>query len=329
MDEQPPFSRYEICRNSGCSKICQGTNPWLIPHTCYIVGYKWQGVEPEPMAVDQHGEPIKGLCDMWSAGVVRRPRTKQLGPRGRLIQWELFDVGCCWSFSTCVPRIFYNFWMVWLVWLCLIGMIGMMATRHVATISVLSGPVPFARGPQPFQPSSEAIDPGSSRPGHGQKWGTHRNPKWVPGAQLSSQLAIASRHHQIHARDSFGIIINQFSGLFFGLNSLMLQQCCRRVLPVYQFTKISLDLHALLDIALKECRHAFRTSGLCCCQTGSSSSCFSLIISKAKAFTRRPDAHFQNWMGFNHKSIWYLFGFVLPRLVGFGGFSAGTLSSEP
>ena len=34
------------------------------------------------MAVDQHGEPIKGLCDMWSAGVVRRPRTKQLGPRG-------------------------------------------------------------------------------------------------------------------------------------------------------------------------------------------------------------------------------------------------------
>jgi hypothetical protein len=48
-------------------------------------------------------------------------------------------------------------------------MIGMMATRHVGTISVLSGPVPFARGPQPFQPSSEAIDPGSSRPGHGQK----------------------------------------------------------------------------------------------------------------------------------------------------------------
>ena len=30
----------------------------------------WQGVEPEAMAVDQYGEPIKGLSDMWSAGVV-------------------------------------------------------------------------------------------------------------------------------------------------------------------------------------------------------------------------------------------------------------------
>ena len=29
-----------------------------------------EGVEPEAMAVDQYGEPIKGLSDMWSAGVV-------------------------------------------------------------------------------------------------------------------------------------------------------------------------------------------------------------------------------------------------------------------
>ncbi|CAK9054114.1 Calcium-dependent protein kinase 3 (PfCDPK3) [Durusdinium trenchii] len=29
-----------------------------------------EGIEPEPLAVDQHGEPIKGLSDMWSAGVV-------------------------------------------------------------------------------------------------------------------------------------------------------------------------------------------------------------------------------------------------------------------
>ncbi|CAJ1370588.1 unnamed protein product [Effrenium voratum] len=29
-----------------------------------------EGIEPEPPAVDLHGEPIKGLSDMWSAGVV-------------------------------------------------------------------------------------------------------------------------------------------------------------------------------------------------------------------------------------------------------------------
>eukprot|EP00438_Fugacium_kawagutii_P018457 Skav204786 [mRNA] locus=scaffold763:217528:221352:+ [translate_table: standard] len=34
------------------------------------ISFEQLGVEPEPLPVDHHGEPIKGLCDMWSAGVV-------------------------------------------------------------------------------------------------------------------------------------------------------------------------------------------------------------------------------------------------------------------
>ena len=52
-----------VYRNA--SELC---NQRYVIHVCDL--HFWQGVEPEAMAVDQFGEPIKGLSDMWSAGVV-------------------------------------------------------------------------------------------------------------------------------------------------------------------------------------------------------------------------------------------------------------------
>ena len=87
-------------------------------HVCLSQIALWQGVEPEAMAVDQFGEPIKGLSDMWSAGVVwslsldggfavptfgqQRVKTPEIhGGTGRLLTSFLFGANCNFSGANC------------------------------------------------------------------------------------------------------------------------------------------------------------------------------------------------------------------------------------
>ena len=66
-----------VYRNA--SELC---NQRYVIHVCDL--HFWQGVEPEAMAVDQFGEPIKGLSDMWSAGVVWSLSLDGVSPYRRL-----------------------------------------------------------------------------------------------------------------------------------------------------------------------------------------------------------------------------------------------------
>jgi hypothetical protein len=117
----------------------------------------------------------------------------------RLIQWDLFDVGCCWSFSTYVPRIFYNFWMVWwfdyvwLVWLVWWphGMLGQFLCFQVLYL-LLVGHNPFNQALK--QSTQEAQD---------QDTGRNEEPIGTPNGRQGHNFQVSARH-------SFGISINQF-----------------------------------------------------------------------------------------------------------------------